>query len=165
MHEFSRNTALNIRFLGRMLNDTKWNRTCRKAGIQEEFRIAKGGERGVNFVNFNDYPVLGFIQALDPRTELHNESPEAEFTLQRDATNDRVTIVSEDPPRFFFLLLNYALRIPPPPSCPSSSHDKSRMKKKEEEKKKEELDRNKEKFEDTVSSLASTRYPTFFAED
>lgn len=88
--------------------------------------------------------------------------------LQRDATNDRVTIVSEDPPRFFFLLLNYALRIPPPPSCPSSSHDKSRMKKKEEEKKKEELDRNKEKFEDTVSSLASIpRHDTllFFAED
>lgn len=134
------------RFLGRMLNDTcgKWNRTCRKAMVQVvlggRIQNAKRGERGVNFVNFNDYPVLGFIQVLDPRIhkrQLHNESPEAEFTLQRDATNDRVTIVSEDP--FIPLLFPSALRVPPPPppSCPSSSHDKSRIKKKRRGKEKE----------------------------
>lgn len=111
--------------------------------------------------------VLGFIrfQILDRGQAICNESPEAKFTLQRDATNDRVTIVSEEarlyrvPVSILFFLLNYsALRIPLPPR-PSSSYDKSMIK---EGKKKPDTFEITKNSEDIVSSLDLTRYPTFF---
>lgn len=98
------------------------------------------------------------------KRRLCNESPEAKFTLQRDTTNDRVTIVIEEarlyPPRFFFSSELRCSSHPFLPPSPSSNHDKSMIK---EEKKKEEPKKTRARVcieirknsEDTVSSLAS----------
>ena len=73
--------------------------------------------------------VLGFItgfQILDKR-QLCNESLEAKFTLQRDTTNDRVTIVIEEarlyPPSSFFFWITLLFS-----PLSSSNHDKSMIK-------------------------------------
>lgn len=111
---------------------------------------------------------LGFIPGIGSRRSdkrrLCNESPEAKFTLQRDTTNDRVTIVIEEarlyPPRFFFSSELRCSSHPFLPPSPSSNHDKSMIK---EEKKKEEPKKTRARVcieirknsEDTVSSLAS----------
>lgn len=132
-------------------------------------RIAKPIARIRSLLKFRRLSrALGFIPGIGSRRSdkrrLCNESPEAKFTLQRDTTNDRVTIVIEEtrlyPPRFFFSSELRCSSHPFLPPSPSSNHDKSMIK---EEKKKEEPKKTRARVcieirknsEDTVSSLAS----------
>lgn len=110
------------------------------------------------------HPFPGIGSRRSDKRRLCNKSPEAKFTLQRDTTNDRVTIVIEEarlyPPRFFFSSELRCSSHPFLPPSPSSNHDKSMIK---EEKKKEEPKKTRARVcieirknsEDTVSSLAS----------